>query len=126
MLFFDVRIHARIGPVKKGVSCGDAVMSDEGDAARKARKLRASRDRWKRRSAEKQQQIRQLRVTNRDLSRSRDQWKARAKDLEEQLRAMPAALESPSADGPHVCAFLGGPMLHRSRTFLIPLSSQGA
>src|SRR3954470_24668090 len=42
----------------------DGVMSDEGEAARKARKLRASRDRWKLRSAEKQKQIRQLRVTN--------------------------------------------------------------
>ena len=70
-------------------------MSDEGDAARKARKLRASRDRWKQRSAEKQQQIRQLRVTNRDLSRSRDQWKARVKELEEQLRGLPAAPEAP-------------------------------
>ena len=60
-------------------------MSDDGDAARKARKLRASRDRWKQRSAEKQQQIRQLRVTNRDLSLSRDQWKARVKELEEAI-----------------------------------------
>jgi predicted nucleic acid-binding Zn-ribbon protein len=82
-------------------------MSDEGDAARKARKLRASRDRWKRRSAEKQQQIRQLRVTNRDLSLSRDQWKARVKDLEEQLRALQAAPESRSAGGPPVCVFFG-------------------
>ena len=100
-------------------------MSNEGDAARKARKLRASRDRWKLRSAEKQQQIRQLRVTNRDLSRSRDQWKARAKELEEQLRALPAAPESPSDAGPHVCVVFGGPMLHRTRTLLIPLSLLG-
>jgi predicted nucleic acid-binding Zn-ribbon protein len=100
-------------------------MSDDGDAARKARKLRASRDRWKQRSAEKQQQIRQLRVTNRDLSLSRDQWKARVKDLEEQLRALSAAPESPSADGPHVCVFFGGQMLNRSRTLLIPLSLLG-
>ena len=107
MLSFYAKIHARIGPVKEGVSGGDAVMSDEGDAVRKARKLRASRDRWKQRSAEKQQQIRQLRVTNRDLSLSRDQWKARVKDLEEQLRALQAAPESPSADGPPVCVFFG-------------------
>ena len=100
-------------------------MSDEGDAARKARKLQASRDRWKHRSAEKQQQIRQLRVTNRDLSRSRDQWKARAKELEQHLRASPAVPESSSADGPQVCVFLGGPMPHRSRTPLIPLSLRG-
>ena len=100
-------------------------MSDDGDAARKARKLRASRDRWKQRSAEKQQRIRQSRVANRDLSRSRDQWKARAKEWEEQPRALPAAPESPSADGPRVCVFFGGPMLPRSRTLLIPLSSRG-
>ena len=100
-------------------------MSDEGDAARTARKLRASRDRWKHRSAEKQQQIRQLRVTNRDLSLSRDQWKARVKDLEEQLRALPVAPENSAADGPHVCVFFGGPMLTRSLTLLIPLSLVG-
>lgn len=100
-------------------------MSDEGDAARKARKLRVSRDRWKQRSAEKQQQIRQLRVTNRDLSLSRDQWKARVKELEEQLRALPVAPERLSPDGPHVCVFFGGPMLNRSRTLLIPLSLLG-
>jgi hypothetical protein len=100
-------------------------MSDDGDAARKARKLRASRDRWKQRSAEKQQQIRQLRVTNRDLSRSRDQWKARVKDLEVQLHAVQAAPEGPSVDGPQVCVFLGGPMLNRSMTLLIPLSLRG-
>src|SRR3954447_8736778 len=100
-------------------------MSDDGDAARRARKLRASRDRWKRRSAEKQQQIRQLRVANRDLSRSRDQWKARVKDLEEQLRALPAAPESPSADGPQLCVLFGGPMLPRSRPLPIPLSLRG-
>ena len=125
MLFFYVRIHARIGPAKEGVSGGDAVMSDEGDAARKARKLRASRDRWKQRSAEKQKQIRQLRVTNRDLSTSRDQWKARVKELEQQLRALQAAAESPSADGPAVRVFLGGQRVNRSMTLLIPLSLLG-
>jgi predicted nucleic acid-binding Zn-ribbon protein len=100
-------------------------MSDEEDAARKARKLRASRDRWKQRSAEKQQQIRQLRVSNRDLSTSRDQWKARVKELEQQLRALPAAAQSPSADDPAVCVFFGGPMVNRSRTLLTPLSLLG-
>jgi predicted nucleic acid-binding Zn-ribbon protein len=101
------------------------VTSDRGDAARKARKLRASRDRWKRRSAEKQEQIRQLRVTNRDLSTSRDRWKARAKESERQLRTLQAAAESPSADGPAVRAFLGGQRVNRSTTFSIPLSWLG-
>jgi hypothetical protein len=66
-----------------------------------------------------------LRVANRDLSLSRDQWKARVKNLEEQLRALQAAPENPSAEGPHVCVFLGGPMLKRSMTLLIPLSLLG-
>jgi predicted nucleic acid-binding Zn-ribbon protein len=101
------------------------VTSDQGDAARKARKLRASRDRWKQRSAAKQKQIRQLRVTNRDLSTSRDQWKVRAKELEQQLRALQAAAESPPADGPAVRVFLGGQRVNRSTTFLIPLSWLG-
>jgi predicted nucleic acid-binding Zn-ribbon protein len=100
-------------------------MSDEGDAARKARKLRASRDRWKQRSAEKQQQIRKLRVTNRDLSTSRDLWKARVKESEQQLRALQAAAESASADSPAVCGFVGGQIVNRSMTPGIPLSLLG-
>ena len=100
-------------------------MSDEGDAARKARKLRASRDRWKQRSAEKQQQIRQLRVANRDLATSRDRWKARVKELEQQLRAGHAAAEHPSADAPAVRGFLGGPIVPRSMTLGITLSWLG-
>lgn len=82
-------------------------MSDEGEA-RKVRKLRASRDRWKQRSGEKHQEIRRLRVSNRDLSTSRDQWKARVKELEEQLRALQADPKSPSADRSAVCVFFGG------------------
>jgi predicted nucleic acid-binding Zn-ribbon protein len=100
-------------------------MGDEGDAARKARKLRASRDRWKRRSAEKQKQIRLLRVTNRDLSTSRDRWKARVKELEQQLRAVHATAEHPSADAPAVYGFLGGPIVPRSMTLWIPPSWPG-
>ena len=112
-------------PPKEGVFGGDAVMSDDGDAARKARKLRASRDRWKQRSAEKQKQIRQLRVTNRDLSTSRDQWKARVKELEQQLRALQSAAESPSADDPADRVCFGGQIVNRSMTLLIPLSLLG-
>src|SRR5208283_2967348 len=67
------------GPATEGFSCRGAVMNDEGNAARKIRKLRASRDLWKQRSAEKQQEIRQLRVTVRDLSSSRENWKTRVK-----------------------------------------------
>ena|SRR5947209_13245730 len=100
-------------------------MGDEGDAARKAQKLRASRDRWKRRSAEKQTQIRQLRVTNRDMSTSRERWKARVKELEQQLRAVHATAEHPSADAPAVSGFLGGPIVPRPMTLGIPLSWLG-
>jgi hypothetical protein len=69
------------------------------------RKLRVSRDLWKQRSAEKQQEIRQLRITVRDLSSSRENWKARVKELEQQLQA---AHEAPAAVGPGSWAFFGG------------------
>jgi len=58
-------------------------------------------------------------------STSRDQWKARVKELEQQLRALQAAAESPSADGPAVRVFLGGQRVNRSTTLLIPLSLLG-
>ena len=80
-------------------------MNDEGNAARKIRKLRASRDLWKQRSAEKQQEIRQLRVTVRDLSSSRENWKTRVKELEQQLQA---AHEAHAAVGPGSWIFFGG------------------
>jgi uncharacterized protein YlxW (UPF0749 family) len=80
-------------------------MSTDGNAARQARKLRVSRDRWRQRAAQKQQQIRQLRVTVRDLSISREYWKARAKELEEQLRTLQA---TPSAGALGVGGFFGG------------------
>jgi hypothetical protein len=100
-------------------------MNDKGDAARKARKLLASRDRWKQRSAEKQQQIRQLRVTVRDLSTSREQWKARVEELEGQLRALQTAPECLSADGPAICVAFGGQMVDQPMAILIPLSLLG-
>ena len=86
-------------------------MNDEGNAARKIRKLRASRDLWKHRSAEKQQEIRQLRVTVRDLSSSRENWKTRVKELEQQLQA---AHEAHAAVGPGSWIFFGGLMDNQS------------
>ena len=80
-------------------------MNADANAARRARQLRASRNRWRQRAAQKQQEIRQLRVTVRDLSISREHWKARAKALEEQLRALQTA---PSANARGVGGFLGG------------------
>jgi hypothetical protein len=96
------------GPTKEGVSYRDEVMNEEGNAARKARKFRASRDLWKQRSAEKQQQIRQLRVTVRDLFSSRERWRQRVKDLEQQLQALQAAHETHSALAPGGSIFFGG------------------
>jgi uncharacterized protein YlxW (UPF0749 family) len=83
-------------------------MKDERDAARKARKLRASRDQWKQRSAEKQKQIRQLRVAVRDLSSSREYWRKRAKDLEQQLQAMQAVQDSHSTVAAGSAIVFGG------------------
>jgi uncharacterized protein YlxW (UPF0749 family) len=99
-------------------------MNDEGNAARKIRKLRASRDLWKKRSAEKQQEIRQLRVTVRDLSSSREHWKIRIQDLEQQLQA---AQEAHAVVGPGGWIFFGGLMdnqvIPRTRRTPITLSS---
>jgi predicted nucleic acid-binding Zn-ribbon protein len=80
-------------------------MKDEGNAARKMRKLRASRALWKQRSAEKQHEIRQLRVTVRDLSSSREHWKTRVNELEQQLQA---AQEAHTVAGLGSSIFFGG------------------
>jgi uncharacterized protein YhaN len=109
------------GPANEGFSCRGVVMAAARDAARKARKLRASRDLWKQRCAEKHQQIRQLRITVRDLSRSRDHWKTRVKELEQQLQAVP---EDHALIGPAGCIFFGGVMNHQAmpRTSLTSFS----
>jgi predicted nucleic acid-binding Zn-ribbon protein len=86
---------------------GDAAMGKEASGARKARKLRASRDGWKERAAEKQQEIKRLRGTVRDLTNSRKQWKARAKELEEQVQALQQANATSPASGP-TWLFFGG------------------
>jgi predicted nucleic acid-binding Zn-ribbon protein len=59
--------------------------------ARQARKLRVSRDGWKERATEKQQEIKRLRVTVRDLTSSREYWKSRTKELEQQVQALQQA-----------------------------------
>jgi predicted nucleic acid-binding Zn-ribbon protein len=82
-------------------------MANEPFGARKVRKLRASRDGWKERAAEKQQAIKRLRVTVRDLTNSREQWKSRVKELEQHVQA----LEQANALSPSACSswlFLGG------------------
>jgi hypothetical protein len=105
------------GPAKEEFSCRGVVMADARNAARKTRKLRASRALWKQRCAQKQQQIRQLRITVRDLSRSRDHWKTHVRELEQQLQAVP---EDHALINPAGCVFFGGVMNHQAmpRTFL--------
>jgi uncharacterized protein YhaN len=109
-----------LGPAKKAVLCRGEEMNDEDKAARKIRKLRASRDLWKQRSAEKQQEIRQLRITVRDLASSRENWKGCVKELEQQLQT---AQEADRAIGPGGLIFFGGLMGKSTRPTPITLSS---
>jgi hypothetical protein len=96
-------------------------MTDARSAARKTRKLRASRDLWEQRCAKKQQQIRQLRIMVRDLSRSRDHWRSRVKEREQQLQAVP---EDHALIDPAGCISFGGVMNIQAlpRTFLTSFS----
>src|ERR1700724_3306685 len=59
-------------------------MGKEASRTPQRSKLRASRDVWKERAAEKQQELKRLRVTLRDVTNSREQWKERAKELQQQ------------------------------------------
>jgi predicted nucleic acid-binding Zn-ribbon protein len=95
-------------------------MKDDGNAARKMRKLRASRDLWKQRAAEKQQEIRQLRVTVRDLSSSREHWKTRVEELEQHVQA---AQEAPAVVEFDRWIFFGGVMDNQamSQMLLTPM-----
>jgi uncharacterized protein YhaN len=82
-------------------------MAKNPSTARKVRKLLASRDGWKERAAEKQQEIKRLRVTVRDLLTSRDHWKSCAQELDQQVQALQQAnVLSPSACRPWL--FFGG------------------
>ena len=100
-------------------------MNDKRNSARKTRKLRASRDLWKQRSAEKQQEIRQLRVTVRDLSNSREHWKTRVQELEQQLQTVQ---EVDGVNGLGGCIFFGGYMDNQTIVQMLrtasPLSSE--
>jgi hypothetical protein len=63
-------------------------VKNEPSEARKVRKIRISRDSWKKRAAQKQQVIKQLRGTVRDLLVSRDLWKTRVDELEQQVEVL--------------------------------------
>lgn len=56
-------------------------------AARRARRLRLSRDRWKRRSQGNTQLLKRLRGKLADVMASRDQWKQRAQQYRQQAAA---------------------------------------
>jgi predicted nucleic acid-binding Zn-ribbon protein len=99
-----------LAPAKEGISYREEEMTTDNHAGRNAKKLHSSRDQWKQRSAEKQQQIRHLRVKVRDLANSRDHWKQRAADLERQLQLLQTVPKTPSGAGSGLCAFLGGLM----------------
>ena|SRR6266498_2011634 len=106
MVFFYHFLHVRSGSPRKGKK-RDAAMGKVVSGARKARKLRASRDGWKERAAEKQQEIKRLRGTVRDLTNSREQWKDRTKELEEHVQALQQANAASPAPGP-TWLFFGG------------------
>lgn len=69
------------------------------DYARQARLFRQGRERWKRRCAAKQDEIRALRVRIRDLEASRARWKQEA--LQNRSRPQPTttALPEPNLGG---------------------------
>ena len=64
-----------------------AMLDEITQLKRRLRQLESSRQKWKCRSAAKQQHIRYLRVQARDLERSRDHWRQRAA----QVRLPPAS-----------------------------------
>jgi chromosome segregation ATPase len=71
-------------------------MAEEPYGARKLRKMRVSRDGWKERAAKKQNAIKRLRCTVRDLLASREQWKTRANELEQEVEVLQKAGASTS------------------------------
>ena len=67
--------------------CGGLVMKIFKTAAdRLVRYFEESRDAWKARALQKQQQVRSLEIRVRDLSISRDYWKKKAKEAEKAQR----------------------------------------
>jgi hypothetical protein len=69
------------------------------DYARQARLFRQGRERWKRRCAAKQDQIRALRVRIRDLEASRARWKQAALQNRSQLQPTTTALPESNLGG---------------------------
>ena len=87
-------------------------MGKEAPRTQQRSKLRASRDGWKERAAEKQKEIKRLRVTLRDVTNSREQWKERAKELQQQVEVLQQANVASLGDSPS-WLFFGGSMKRR-------------
>ncbi len=66
--------------------------------ARDARRFRLSRDTWRARAADKQKEIRALRVKIRDLTNSRDRWKDDVQLLKAQIEQLQAKVDSLQAE----------------------------
>jgi hypothetical protein len=75
-------------------------MGKEASRVPQRSKLLVSRDGWKERAAKKQQEIKRLRVTVRDLINSREQWKERAKEHQQQVEYLQQANVASLGDSP--------------------------
>ena len=82
-------------------------MGKQASRAPQQSKILASRDGWKERAAKKQEEIKRLRVTVRDLINSREQWKRRAKELQQQVEALQQANAASLGDS-SAWLFFGG------------------
>jgi chromosome segregation ATPase len=67
-------------------------MQFQSSYARQARLFYHSRELWRQRAAEKQREIRALRVKVRDLAASREHWKGEARHLAEHVHDLQAQL----------------------------------
>lgn len=56
-------------------------------------KLVKSRDNWKAKANQRNSALKKAQISNRDLSLSRNRWKQRAQDAEQQLRLVQQQLE---------------------------------
>jgi hypothetical protein len=85
----------------------NGAMGKQASRAPQQSKILASRDGWKERAAKKQEEIKRLRVTVRDLINSREQWKRRAKELQQQVEALQQANAASLGDS-SAWLFFGG------------------
>ena len=94
---------AATGFLFSGVLCRESGMPSS-PGQRQLRRLQHGRAQWKARSAAKQREIRQLRVTLRDVTASRDLWKQRCRELKchTPAPAAPLLLAGPAPQPSHL------------------------